>query len=303
MSRDKPAQGAFKRPRQKTVAILAMLAASMFYLLGDTVVKLVVETIPPAQIIAMRGLMTSVLVVAAAAAAGVLRAWPSMLKTRVLARGCLDGGATLCFTAALVHMRIADATAVINAAPVAATIIAVIALRERASVYRWVATFGGFLGVLLVLRPDIGGVTVFSLLAVAAMAMVAVREVITRGITREVPALLVTLCSTLMVTGVGSVATLIASEWVVPDARELAFVGISAFFLFGAYYLSVVALRNGEVSLVGPFRYAVILWSLLMGFVVWGDIPELMGLAGMGLISVCGLLVLRSEYRTSRHRQ
>jgi drug/metabolite transporter (DMT)-like permease len=223
-----------------------------------------------------------------------------MLKARVLVRGGLDGGATLCFTAALVHMRIADATAVINAAPVAATIIALIALRERVSIHRWIATLGGFLGVLLVLRPDIGGANVFGLLAVAAMAMVAVREVVTRGITREVPALLVTLCSTLTVTCVGSVATLIAADWVDPGATELAYIGISSFFLFGAYYLSVLALRNGEVSLVGPFRYAVILWSLLMGFVIWGDIPEPVGLGGMVLITACGLLILRSEYRGRR---
>ncbi len=287
----------FKPPRQKTLAILAMLAASMFYLFGDTVVKFVAETIPPAQIIAMRGVMTSVLVLLTAGAVGALRFWPSMLKPRVLLRGCLDGGATLCFTAALVHMRIADATAVINAAPVAATIIALIALRERVSLHRWLATIGGFVGVLLVLRPDIGGMTAYGLLAVAAMAMVAVREVVTRGITREVPVLLVTLCSTLTVTCVGSVATLVAADWVYPGTIELALIGMSAFFLFGAYYLSVVALRNGEVSLVGPFRYAVILWSLAMGFVVWGDIPEPVGLAGMALITACGLLILRSEYR------
>jgi drug/metabolite transporter (DMT)-like permease len=283
--------------RQKTSAIVAMLAASMFYLLGDTVVKLVAENIPPAQIIAIRGLMTSVLVLIAAYSVGVLRAWPSIFNTRVLLRGGLDGGATLCFTAALVHMRIADATAVINAAPVAATIIAILLLRERVSSQRWLATIGGFVGVVLVLRPDMSGLDIFSLLAVAAMAMVAVREVVTRGITREVPALLVTLCSTVTVTCVGSVATLISLEWVRPSLAELGLLGMSSFFLFGAYHLSVVALRGGEVSLVAPFRYAVILWSLLMGFFVWGDIPEPVGLAGMMLIAACGLLILRSEYR------
>jgi len=59
----------------------------------------------------------------------------------------------------------------------------------------------------------------------------------------------------------------------------------------------VIALRRGEVSLVGPFRYAIIIWSLLMGFFVWGDVPELIVLAGMGLIAASGLLVLRAEYR------
>jgi drug/metabolite transporter (DMT)-like permease len=274
-----------------------MLAASLLYLLGDTTVKVIAERLPPGQIIALRGAVTSGLVLLAAAVAGVLPLWRSMLKPRVLVRASMDGGATLCFTAALVHMRIADATAVINAAPVAATIIAAIALRERVGMYRWIATIGGFLGVLLVLNPDAGRVDVVSLLAVAAMTMVALREVLTRGLTTQSPALVVTLGSTIAVTVVGIGATTVTRDWVTPGSAELALLLLSAFFLFGAYYLSVVALRNGEVSLVGPFRYAVILWSLLMGFLVWGDIPEPLGLAGMVLIAACGLFVIRSEYR------
>jgi len=298
MSADAPRPGGFRRPRQKTLAILAMLAASLCYLIGDSLVKVLAETLPPGQIIALRGATTSALVLAAAAAAGILGLWPSVVRRRrVLARASMDGGATLVFTAALVHMRIADATAVINAAPVAATIIATLALRERVSLVRWVATVGGFLGVLLVIRPDMSGLDGTSLLAVAAMLMVACREVLTRGITAEVPALLVTLCSTIAVTAVGVVATLVTGAWATPGAWELMLIALSAVVLFGAYYLSVVALRNGEVSLVGPFRYAVILWSLLLGFVVWGDIPEPVGLAGMALITACGLLILRSEYR------
>jgi drug/metabolite transporter (DMT)-like permease len=244
--------------------------------------------------------MTSLLVLIAAFSVGATRSWSSIFHKRVLLRGGLDGGATLCFTAALVHMRIADATAVINAAPVAATIVAMFLLRERVSLSRWLATIGGFLGVMLVLRPDVGGLDIVSLLAVAAMLMVAIREVVTRGITREIPALLVTLCSTVTVACVGSVVTLVTLDWVRPSPGELALLGLSAFFLFGAYHLSVVALRYGEVSLVAPFRYAVILWSLLVGLLVWGDIPEPVGLSGMGLIAACGLLILRSEYRGAR---
>jgi drug/metabolite transporter (DMT)-like permease len=216
-----------------------------------------------------------------------------MLQPSVLFRAALDGGATLCFTAALAHMRIADATAVISAAPVAATIIAVLVLREQVSLQRCLAAIGGFVGVLLVLRPDTSGLNVFGLLAVAAMSMVAVREVVTRGIAPAVPALVITLCSTLTVACVGSIATLFFNEWVPPTQGELGLVALSSFFLFGAYYLSVLALRNGEVSLVGPFS----LRGDTTGFIVWGDIPEPIGLAGMILIAACGLLVLRSEQR------
>jgi drug/metabolite transporter (DMT)-like permease len=244
--------------------------------------------------------MTSILVLAAAAAAGVLRLWPHIFTVRVLLRGTLDGVATLLFTNALVQMRIADATAVINAAPIAATVLAILLLKERVSAVRWIASTAGFLGVLVVLRPDPSGANVYGLLAVGAMMMVALREVVTRGITREVPSLLVTLCSTVAVALVGSIASVLHQDWVSLGLPELAVLALASIFLFGAYHLSVIALRNGEVSLVVPFRYAIIIWSLLVGYIIWGDIPGAITLAGMVLIVGSGLVVLRTEYRQKR---
>jgi len=205
----------------RSLAIIAMLVSSLFFLLGDTVVKIATETLPVPQIIAVRGLMTSVLVMIAAAIAGVLPLWTQIFTPRVLLRGATDGAATLLFTNALVHMRIADATAVINAAPIAATVLAILLLRERVSAARWIATFGGFLGVLLVLRPDPSGTDMYGLLAVGAMLMVALREVVTRGLGRDVPSILVTLCSTMTVTCVGGAASLVDGDWVALDLPEL----------------------------------------------------------------------------------
>ena len=284
----------------KGLAITAMLVSSLFYLLGDTVVKIATETMPVPQIIALRGLMTSALVLAAAVVAGVLRYWRLVLTPRVLLRGATDGAGTLFFTNALFHMRIADATAVINAAPIAATVLAILLLKERVSAARWIASIAGFLGVLLVLRPEPGGANFYGLLAVGAMIMVAIREVATHAISRNVPSLLITLCSTLVVASVGGAASLIDGSWVALGLFELGILALASIFLFGAYHLSVIALRHGEVSLVGPFRYAIILWSLLMGFVIWGDVPRPIVLAGMVLITISGIVVLRSEYRRKR---
>jgi drug/metabolite transporter (DMT)-like permease len=162
------------------------------------------------------------------------------------------------------------------------------------------ATIAGFVGVLLVLRPDVAGTNQYGLLAVGAMVMVATREVVTRGLAREIPSLIVTLCSTLTVAIVGGVFSMFQEKWVTMGLYEVGILNLSSVFLFGAYFLSVVALRHGEVSLVGPFRYAVILWSLLVGFLIWGDIPDFVALSGMALIAAAGLLVVRSEFRQRR---
>lgn len=281
-------------------AIAAMVGSTLFYLLGDTAVKLAANSVPVPEIIAIRGTITAILVTLAAAAAGVLRHWPKMFTPHVFARGGFDAATTLMFTYALANMRIADATAVINAAPIAGTLMAVLILKERVDGARWMAIVVGFAGVLLVLQPDASGFNVYGLLAVGAMITVAGREVVTRGIRPEVPSLIVTLWSALAVAIVGVAASFVTDAWVPLEFSELGLLSLSALLLFGAYHYSVIALRLGEVSLVGPFRYMIIVWGLVMGYFVWGDVPGLAAISGMTLIAAGGFAVFRREMVRSR---
>lgn len=283
-------------------AIAAMVGSTLCYLLGDTAVKLAAEAVSVPQIIVIRGALTALLVTLAAAAAGVLRYWRGMFSRPVLVRGGFDAATTLMFTNALANMRIADATAVINAAPIAGTLLAIVVLKERVDVLRWSAIILGFVGVVLVLRPGASSFNLYGLLALGAMVTVAGREVVTRRVAAEVPSLIVTLWSTLTVTVVGLAATLTSGSWTPVAYPELGLIFVSALFLFGAYHTSVISLRLGEVSLVGPFRYLIIVWGLLVGFMVWGDVPGVAELSGMTLIAAAGFAVFRRELARSRKR-
>lgn len=284
-------------PTAAYVAIAAMLASTLFYLLGDTVVKIAAETLPVPQIIAIRGALAALLVAIAAFLLGVLKHWRRMLTPRVLSRGGLDAATTLLFTSALAHMRIADATAIINAVPIAATVFAIFMLHEKVSALRWSAIIAGFVGVLMILRPDPEGFNYYGLLAVAAMIVVAMRDVVTRRIAADIPSLIVTLCSTLTVSAAGFLVSLLTGEWIPLAQAEFLNLCLAAVLLFGAYHFSVVSLRFGEVSLVGPFRYAILLWALIVGYLVWGDVPDWLVISGMMLITLAGLVVFRAEIR------
>lgn len=283
-------------------AIAAMIGSTLCYLFGDTAVKLAAEAVSVPQIIVVRGALTAVMVAAAAVSAGVLRYWRGMFTRPVLVRGGFDAATTLMFTNALANMRIADATAVINAAPIAGTLMAIFFLKERVDALRWTAIILGFVGVVLVLRPEASGFNLYGLLALGAMITVAGREVVTRRVAADVPSLIVTLWSALTVTVVGLAASLITGAWAPMGYAELGLILVSALFLFGAYHTSVISLRLGEVSLVGPFRYVIIIWGLLMGFLVWGDVPGLAELSGMALIAAAGFAVFRRELSRSRKR-
>jgi drug/metabolite transporter (DMT)-like permease len=281
-------------------AIAAMIGSTLCYLFGDTAVKLAAEAVSVPQIIVVRGALTAVMVAIAAGAAGVLRYWRGMFTRPVLVRGGFDAATTLMFTNALANMRIADATAVINAAPIAGTLMAIFFLKERVDALRWTAIILGFVGVVLVLRPEASGFNLYGLLALGAMITVAGREVVTRRVAADVPSLIVTLWSALTVTVVGLAASLSTGAWVPMGYAELGLILVSALFLFGAYHTSVISLRLGEVSLVGPFRYVIIIWGLAMGFLVWGDVPGLAELSGMALIAAAGFAVFRRELFRSR---
>jgi drug/metabolite transporter (DMT)-like permease len=275
------------------LAIAAMVGSTLFYLLGDTAVKLASEFVPVPQIIFVRGTLAAALIACAAAYLGLLRYWTQMFSWPVLVRGGFDATTTLMFTHALANMRIADATAIINAAPIAATMLAAGLLKEKVSASRWLAVLAGFAGVVFVLQPEAEGIGFYSFLALGAMLTVAGREVVTRGISPSVPSLLVTLWSAIAVGGAGALYTLASGTWQPIDLYSSALLGTAAVFLFGAYHYSVIALRRGEVSLVGPFRYAIIIWGLLVGFLVWGDVPDLPQIFGMSLIAAAGFIVLR----------
>jgi len=281
-------------------AIAAMIGSTLFYLLGDTAVKLATESVPVPQIIVIRGVITALIVAATAAAVGVLRYWRGMFSRPVLVRGGFDAATTLMIAYTLANMRIADATAVFNAAPVAGTLMAILFLKERVDGFRWTAILLGFAGVLFVLQPDPAGFNFYGLLAVGAMFTIAGREVVTRRIAPEVPSLIVTLWSALTSILAGVVASLATGDWVPLAFGEFGIIALSALFLFGAYHMSVVSLRHGEVSLVGPFRYFILIWGLAVGYLIWGDVPGIAELSGMTLISIAGLAVFRRELARSR---
>jgi S-adenosylmethionine uptake transporter len=182
-----------------------------------------------------------------------------------------------------------------------ATVLAVFLLKERVGLRRWAAIMLGFAGMLLIVRPGGESINLYGLLACAATLCVAGRELVTRRLAPEIPSLIVTLASALMVTAAGGFASVITFTWVPMGWPELAMMALAALFLFAAYHFGVIALRLGEVSLVGPFRYTVILWGLIVGFVVWGDVPGPLTAAGMALITLSGLYVIRREY--ALHRQ
>jgi drug/metabolite transporter (DMT)-like permease len=274
--------------------ILAMSLAMALFIANDALVKQVSATLPGPQLIFIRGLMATTLVLIMAQAMGHLKNWRLMLNKRLWVRGSLDAAASLAYLTAVFHLPLANATAINLSSPLFITAFAIVFLKEQVALQRGLLILLGFTGVLLVVQPSSEGFNVYAWLAVLATLLHAMRDTLTRGIGLHVPALLITL-STAVSVGLAAGGIALTQTWTPVDSLSLALLFGASLFLSMAYYLLIVAMRFGEMSLVAPFRYSGLLFALLIGYVVWGDVPNLLGWAGIFLLAISGLLILRSE--------
>ena len=274
--------------------ILAMSLAMALFIANDALVKQVSATLPGPQLIFIRGLMATTLVLIMAQAMGHLKNWRLMLNKRLWVRGSLDAAASLAYLTAVFHLPLANATAINLSSPLFITAFAIVFLKELVALQRGLLILLGFTGVLLVVQPSSEGFNVYAWLAVLATLLHAMRDTLTRGIGLHVPALLITL-STAVSVAVAAGGITLTQTWTTVDNLSLGLRFGASLFLSMAYYLLIVAMRSGEMSLVAPFRYSGLLFALLIGYVVWGDVPNLLGWAGIFLLAISGLLILRSE--------
>lgn len=279
--------------------IAAMLASMAMFIGNDMFIKLAGETMPLGQAIFLRGLMATTIIVALAWHTGVLAQWRLLLNRLVGLRCIGEAGATIFYLSALFLMPIATATAILQVVPLAVTAGAAVVLGEPVGWRRWIATVVGFSGALIIIRPGPEGIQPAALLALTAVAFIAMRDLSTRRVTREMPTLLLTATAAAAVTCAGPLLGT-TEDWVAVGWRELALLAAAALCLNAAYFTIIAAMRTGEISAVGPFRYSMILWALLAGFLVWGDIPDLVTVAGIVIVAGAGIYTFYREARVAR---
>ena len=177
--------------------------------------------------------------------------------------------------------------------------LAVVLLKEDVRWRRWTAVGVGFAGVLLVIQPRPGDINSWTWVALTGTFLGAFRDVIARHLPPAVPTLVVSFTTAITVAVVGCAWALVEG-WQPIDARALAYIVASSLLLAIGYQFLVIALRSGgEISVMGSFRYSSILWALAIGYVVWGEIPNTLALAGIAVIVGSGLYILHRE-RVSR---
>ena len=285
---------------------LSMLA----FTVNDTFMKAVTAEVPLFQVIFLRGLIAIAGLVVMGLVTGAFRQklvggdW-GLIGLRSVA----EIFATLTFLIALLHMQLANLSAIMQALPLAVTLAAALVFGDRIGWRRMLAILVGFAGVMIIIRPGTDAFDIWSLMGVASVLCVVVRDLSVRRLGQHVPSITVALGAavTVALMGLGLSAVSVdgagldgLSGWQELTTGQLAQVAGAGAFLIVGYLCAVTAMRWGDIGLVAPFRYTSLLWAIFLGFAAFGDLPDGWTMIGALVVVASGIYTLLRERAVRR---
>jgi drug/metabolite transporter (DMT)-like permease len=210
-----------------------------------------------------------------------------------IARGLSQSISQTFTVIALMLMPLAGVTAIGFSAPLWAALLSIVWLKERSGPARWSFLVLGLIGVLIVTNPGADSIQIGALFALANAVMYGSVTVAVRGMTKTEQAN--TLLMWQMVTIAFFHTTLLAFGFVTPSPIDAAMLLASGVANAAAQYLWTRALHLAPTTAVSPFYYFLLVWALVIGYAVWGDVPTLALLVGSGVVVVSGLCLLWHE--------
>lgn len=282
--------GASTGPRGNLRAIAVMCLASLCFIAMHAFIKSVRGDVPVAVILWSQYAFQAAILTAIFARRLPLMITNQMLGLQVL-RALLLLATVGSMFVAVGLMQLADAIAIGFVAPLLITALSVVFLGERVEIAHWLAILVGFAGMLIIIRPGAGVFDPAALVPLAAAVFAAFYQTLTRPIAHAVaPA-----CMLYMATLTGLVATsaVLPFFWQTPTLIHLAFLLAAACLGAAAHFLLIKAYQAAPASVVAPFSYSELIWAAVLGFAVFGDVPELTTVVGGAVLAASGLYLLR----------
>ena len=280
-----------------------MVAAMAGFTIEDLCIKKLSSTIAVGQILIILGIFSSVSFAVIAVTRGH-HLFASDIWTRAtIIRMCSEAVAAVAFVTSLSLVPISIVAAVFQVTPLTITIGAALFLGEKVRWRRWLAISIGLMGVLLIIKPGFSGFDPSVLWVLFAVLSVALRDLMTRVIPSNVSSTIISFQAYLSLVAAGTVSLFITGESIVLVSKTefLFFVGGVVFGAAG-YYGIVSAMRIGDASVVSPFRYTRLLFSLLVGVFIFNEHLEALTLLGSAIIIATGLYSYLREHRLAQER-
>ena len=275
---------------------LIMMACMSAFVLNDAFVRLAGNSLPLAQILFLRGVLTTLILLTFAIYLGTFEVRVIKKdKWKIFFRSVAEALTAYFFLTAVLNMPFANVTALLQILPMTVTLAAALVFKEKVGVIRIILIIIGFLGVILIINPSSDGFNLYSGYALTAVILITVRDLITRKLSVEVPTLLPTVSASFGVLLFSII--LLAKTPIQPlNIQNSFFIILAAFFIIFGYYTAVLVMRIGDISFVSPFRYSAIIFALILGSIFFKEWPNLSSFIGICIVTVAGGLLLYKNH-------
>jgi drug/metabolite transporter (DMT)-like permease len=278
--------------RSARLAGIGLMVLSVFmFSFGDALGKFIVATYSVGQLLLLRG------------AAALIVLSPSIWRGRrefgrlqrpwlQLLRAILSTLEVAAFFLATVYLPLADVITYYLAAPIFVTALSAIVLREEVGWRRWTAVLIGFCGVLIALRPSAHTISWPAMIALAGSMTFAVLMLITRSL-RATPDIV--LASVQFIGTFAFGAVLAPFGWIAPTPGSLVFFAVAGCISVCALLCGNRSLKLAPASVVVPYQYSMIIWAVMFGYAVFGDVPSIATIVGASIIIGAGFYIFLRE--------
>lgn len=298
------------RLNERLKGVLYLLAGGWVFLFQDLVIKTISDRFPLPEVLAIRCVVAYLALAVLIHYDGGFRGIRTKHLRLQLLRAVMLFASYTCYYLSLAALPLAEAVAINFSAPLIIVALSGPILKEKASWRRWMAVAIGFAGVLVMVRPGLGVFDVAALLPVAAAATYAVAQILARQLGATDRASVMAFYQNSanfsgaillgLMFGSGAFAEsahpsmqFLLRGWVVPEGVELLMIASTGLVAAIGSWLLTNAYRLAEANVVAPFEYTTIVWAVLAGFLVWGEVPDSYTIFGVALVVGAGIYVLR----------
>ena len=291
-----------KRPSKRTAparadhpfrGIALILASTVFLGISDVTAKYLSATLPSIEIAWIRFLVFALIMSPAMVPGSPLFALQSRRPGLQVMRCVALLGSSLFFISGLRFLPIAEASATVFVSPLFVTALSIIFLGESVGLRRWIATAVGLIGVVIILRPGSGAFHPAAFFPIVSALAWACTLIMTRMMSGREHALTTMTYSS--ITGACIVSALVPFVWVTPSWHDILFgifIGIAS---TAGQWIVVLAFRYADASVLAPFSYTQLLWVTVLGFVIFGELPDIWTITGAVFIVASGLYTAHRE--------
>jgi drug/metabolite transporter (DMT)-like permease len=280
--------------------IVLMVLGMLGFAAEDMFIKLASAGLPVGQILVVLGFPGALFFAFLARSRGQDPFSATFFRPAVLIRNASEMLGSIGFVTALALVPLATVTTILQAAPLFVTMGAALILGEQVGWRRWTAILVGFFGVLLVIRPGFEGFDSNVLWAVLGVVSLSVRDIASRKVPKAVSSLQLAIWGFLAVGFAGLPMLAITGGAKIPTMPETAYLAAALAIGTFAYWALTEATRVGEIAVVTPFRYSRLVFSTIVGLLVFSEVPDAYTLIGAGIIIATGLYTLMRERKRRR---